>query len=123
MDPCPDWLGSSIPPVQESFVRSDPAAGPDTGNALGPDETEDVLSLEWILQGDDSHAVFITVIPGGLPAELPPAVLPPGEEISPTLKVVVAPPGGGDGLNTELVKLDGLARTLAGGDGEGDDVS
>lgn len=123
MDPCPDRLGSSIPPLQESLVRGEPATGPDTGNALGPHETEDVLSLDWILQRDDLHAVFITVIPGGLPGELPPPVLPPGEEISPTLKVVVAPPGGGDGLNTELVKLDGLASTLAGGDGEGDGVS
>ena len=123
MDPCPDWLGASILPVQERFVRSDPAAGPDTGDALGPDQTEDVLPLEWIVQRHDSHAVAATVIPGSLPGEPPILVLPPGQEISPTFKVVVAAPGGGDGLNTELVKLDGLARTLAGGDGEGDDVT
>jgi len=45
MEACPDGLGSSILPVQEGFVRSNPASGPDAGDALGPDETEDVFSL------------------------------------------------------------------------------
>ena len=122
MEACPDWLGSSILPVQEGLVRSDPAASPDTGDALGPHEAEDVFSLYRVVERDDSHAVTTAVILGSLPGE-PTVALPPGEEISLTLEVVVATTGGGDGLNTQLVKLDGLVRTLAGGDGEGDDVT
>ena len=122
MDACPDWLGSSILPVQEGLVRSHPAAGPDAGDALGPDEAEDVFSLQGVVERDDSHPVTTAVLLGRLPGE-PSVSLPPGQEISLALKVVVASAGGGDGLNPELVKLDGLARTLARGDGEGDDVS
>ena len=122
MDSGIDGLGGSVLPIQERLVRRDPTPGPHTGDTLRADEAEDVFSLYRVVERDDSHAVTTAVILGSLPGE-PTVALPPGEEISLTLKVVVAPAGGGDGLNTELVKLDGLARTLAGGDGEGDDVT
>ena len=95
------------------------AAEPDPRNSLCSDEAEHFRSLQGILEGDNSHAVTTAVVPGLIPGE-PLVSLPPGEEKSLTLKVVVPTPGGGDGLNIQLAKLE---VTLVGGNGEGDGIS
>ena len=105
-------LSSSVLPLHELLVRGDVAARPEELHPLSPDQAEEVFPHDGRVQRDDPHPILLAVVPGLVPGELVVA-LSPGKEISPALEVVVAPPGGGDGLNTEL------AECLSGGGGRG----
>ena len=100
MEPTVDSLTGTVDPGQEFFVRSKTTSSPEEVDILRPKETEEMLSLDGRVQGDDPHAVLPAVVPSLGPGE-PEVALPPGQQVSLTVEVVVPTAGTGDRLDPQ----------------------
>jgi len=92
--------------VYELVVKGHLTTSPEVSDSLTRYQPEEVIPLGRVLERDNTHAILPAVVPGLEPAEMS-VPLPPSQQVSPPLKVVITTPRGGDGLNSELAKCLG----------------